>query len=216
MPLYLMAAHKNPLLLIHGIGDTSRIFNQMVAYLSDRGWVDIHTINLFPNNGEIGLDKLALQIRAYVDCHLATTASIDLIGFSMGGIVSRYYLQRLGGWKKVRHFLTLSSPHNGTWTGYLRQTVGVCQMRPKSPFLHDLNQTVHELAQVNFTSLWTPYDLMILPASSSYLPVGKMIQLPVLAHPLMLTDRRSLQTVAQVLREGSLPQSLTADDFIKE
>lgn len=171
----------------------------MVAYLHDRGWPDVHAIALQPSNGNVGLDQLALQVQAHIDNHMADAAKVDLVGFSMGGIVSRYYVQRLGGARRVSHFITLSAPHNGTWTGYLRWNAGAGQMRPDSPFLKDLNSSLQDLAQVEFTSLWTPYDLMILPAHSSKLPLGRVLQLPILAHPLMVTDERVLAAIAAVL-----------------
>lgn len=195
-----MAVPKNPVLLIHGIGDTQRVFDSMATYLGDRGWVT-HRLDLVPNNGAVGLDVLALQVRDYVNTHLAA-GPFDLLGFSMGGIVSRYYVQRLGGLLKVQRFITLSAPHRGTVLAYGRQTPGVRQMRPTSAFLRDLNSTLAvDLAQVQFTSLWTPWDLMILPATSSRLPVGQMAQFPVVAHPLMLRDRRVLAAVATALEE---------------
>ena len=192
-----MSYVRNPILLIHGIGDTQRVFDAMVAYLRDRGWA-IHCLDLEPNQGQMGLDQLALQICKYVEAHLSDRP-FDLLGFSMGGIVSRYYLQRLGGLLKVQRFITLSSPHNGTFTAYARQRPGVKQMRPGSAFLRDLNSTLEDLQQVQFTSLWTPYDLMIVPAHSSRLPLGQMGQIPVLAHPLMLRDRRVFEAVATAL-----------------
>lgn len=194
-----MATDRNPVVLVHGIDDTAKIFGRMAAYLSDRGWKEIHALNLFPNNGDRGLDELALQVKSYIDNHLSVVDRIDLVGFSMGGIVSRYYTQRLGGSQKVDAFITLSSPHQGTWTGYLRQNIGARQMRPNSSFLQAMNASVDELEKVAFSSVWTPYDLMILPANSSELPIGTMIRLPVLSHPQMLTDERSLATVAQIL-----------------
>jgi triacylglycerol lipase len=194
-----MTTEQLPLVLIHGIDDTPAVFEAMVQYLRDLGWTHLHPISLTPNNGDVGLDILAQQVSSYIAAHLPIPTTFDLLGFSMGGIVSRYYLQRLGGLQQVRRFLTLSSPHNGTWTGYLRPNLGATQMRPNSPFLMDLNRTLSQLEQVEFTSVWTPYDLMIVPAESSQLPIGKSIQVPVLAHPWMLTDERSLQVVAQVL-----------------
>jgi triacylglycerol lipase len=200
-----MISPKPPVLLIHGIDDTADVFDRMVAYLREHTWTDIHTLNLWPNNGDRGLDELALQVQIYIDRHLAYAEAIDLIGFSMGGIVSRYYVQRLGGWQRVRRFVTLASPHNGTWTGYLRQNAGAAQMRPGSTFLQQLNASVEDLAQVDFTSLWTPYDLMIVPANSSQLPVGRMMQVPVLAHPLMLKDEKALGAIAQILAGQAEP-----------
>jgi hypothetical protein len=42
---------------------------------------------------------------------------------------------------------------------------------------------------------------MILPASSSVLPVGRSIRVGTLAHPLMVTDRRVLRLVREILAE---------------
>jgi triacylglycerol lipase len=124
---------------------------------------------------------------------------VDLVGFSMGGIVSRYYVQRLGGINRVQRFITISSPHHGTWIAYCREGVGCIQMRPDSVLLQDLNRDAGMLKQIDFTSIWTPYDLMIVPASSSQMPLGREVIVPVLNHSWMLTDSRSLAAVAQAL-----------------
>lgn len=203
-----MTDNKVPLLLIHGIDDTAKVFDKMTAYLRDCGWSDIHALDLIPNNGDLGLETLALQIKAYINLYLSSVPKIDVVGFSMGGIISRYYIQRLGGVEKVRNFITLSSPHNGTWIGYFRYNLGARQMRPHSTFLQALNQSLEDLQRINFVSVWTPYDLMIVPSHSSYLPVGTMIQIPVLAHPYMLTSELSLSTVAQVLAGHKSPQAI--------
>ena len=44
---------------------------------------------------------------------------------------------------------------------------------------------------------------MIVPSSSSELPVGNQMQLPVLAHPWMVSDPRSLANLANILSESS-------------
>jgi triacylglycerol esterase/lipase EstA (alpha/beta hydrolase family) len=72
-------------------------------------------------------------------------------------------------------------------------------MRPNSDFINDLNSDVEMLKQLNFTSIWTPYDLMILPAESSQIGIDKEVILPVILHPLMLTDIRVLRIVAKAL-----------------
>lgn len=191
---------RNPVLLIHGIFDTTNIFKKMSAYLTQQGW-EVHHFNLRPRGGFSELNRLAHQIKNYVDNTFPPEQPFDLLGFSMGGIVSRYYIQRLGGIDRVQRFITISSPHNGTWTAYFYITPGTVQMRPDSDFLKDLNQDIHQLNQLNFTSIWTPFDGMIIPANSSQLPVGEEIQLDILLHAWMVRDRRSLHTVAEVLSQ---------------
>jgi triacylglycerol lipase len=159
----------------------------------------VHCLNLVPNNGDAGLDGLARQIVHYVESGFKGEEGIDMVGFSMGGLVARYYIQRLGGIERVKRFITISSPHNGTWDAFLRQNEGARQMRPGSPFLRDLNRDVEVLDRIDFTSIWTPFDLMILPAHSSVLPVGRAIRVNVAAHPLMMRNSRVLKLVRDAL-----------------
>ncbi|MEJ1936221.1 triacylglycerol lipase [Nostoc sp. NIES-2111] len=191
---------RNPVLLVHGITDTEVVFNQMAVYLRQLGWT-VHTLNLVPNNGEAPLDVLAQQVVDYVDAAIDAEQPFDLVGFSMGGIVSRHYVQRLGGIHRVQRFVTISSPHHGTVVAYASKLPGCVQMRPNSLFLQELNRDVQMLEQLNFTSIWTPYDLMIIPTNSSRMPVGKELIIPVGLHSWMLTDYRSLSAVAATLAE---------------
>ncbi len=191
---------RNPVLLIHGIDDTEAVFHKMKAYLIQRGW-PVYSLDLFPNNGDVGLDELAKQLSDYITVTFASEERLDLVGFSMGGIVSRYYVQRLGGINCVQRFITLSSPHHGTVVAYGSRRPGCVQMRPDSIFLKDLNSDAVILNQLNFTSIWTPYDLMIVPANSSQMSVGSEVIVPVSLHPWMLTDSRSLAVVTAALAE---------------
>jgi len=188
-------------LLIHGIFDTDDIFWQMSQYLTNLGW-DIHSFNLSPNTGGIGLDKLAEQVEDYVYLKFPPNQSFNLVGFSMGGIVSRYYIQRLGGIDRINTFITISSPHNGTWTAYPLALPGILQMRPDSDFLQNLNSDIQMLAKINFVSMWTPLDLMIMPANSSHVTVGKEMKFNVLRHDLMVKDRTVIKAVEQELCLG--------------
>lgn len=189
---------QNPVVLVHGINDTGAVFDKMALYLRQRG-LSVYTVDLVPNNGAEVLDKLAQQVANYINAIFTPEQPLDLVGFSMGGIVSRYYIQRLGGIERVQRFISISSPHKGTVIAYGSWLPGCVQMRPNSHFLEDLNSDVQMLKKINFTSIWTPYDLMILPATSSQLGIGKEVTLPVLLHPLMLTDTRSLEIVAEAL-----------------
>src|SRR6185436_5431091 len=94
----------------------------------------------------------------------------DLIGFSMGGLIARYYLQRLGGIEKVGRFVSIAAPHQGTHMARLGGLPGWVQMRPGSEFLRDLASDADVLRRVNFTSFYTPLDAVIVPARSSEMP----------------------------------------------
>ncbi|MBW4538568.1 MAG: triacylglycerol lipase [Myxacorys chilensis ATA2-1-KO14] len=188
---------RNPVVLVHGITDTAAIFNLMTTRLKKLGWT-VYSLDLIPANGDRTLDFLAHQLADFVD-RVLPNQPFDLIGFSMGGLVSRYYVQRLGGIKRVQRFVTISSPHNGTLAAYLSARPGCLQMRPQSAFLKDLDQDAAMLEAINFTSIWTPLDTIILPARSSQLPVGQNIQVQVPLHAWMVTDSRAFDAIYQSL-----------------
>jgi triacylglycerol lipase len=193
-----MSDSGNPVVLVHGLTDTGT----KMRYISDRlraAGRKTYSIDLQPGTGEAPLELLAKQLEGFINRHLGETTTLDLVGFSMGGLVTRYYMQRLGGIDRVEHYVTLSAPHRGTIAAYFTGKAGCVQMRPNSKFLRDLQTDVTMLAKVKFTSIWTAWDGIILPAHSSCLPVGKDVQIPVLAHPLMVVDYRSLDAIVKGL-----------------
>lgn len=187
------------ILMVHGITDTGKVFQTMANYLQNRGY-RIYTINLIPNIGTGDLKDLAQQVKQYIDSEFALEEKIILLGFSMGGLVTRYYLQRLNGIEKVEQYINISAPNNGTKLGYALPLKGIVQMRPNSDFLRDLNSDVKErLAKIKCLIIWTPFDGMIIPANSSLLGVGKEVKLPVLVHKWMLSDKRVLEEINSFL-----------------
>ena len=176
-------------------------FRAMAEFLTEKGW-SVHCLNLVPNDGSASLAVLAEQVATYIDLNFALHQAIDLVGFSMGGVVTRYYLQRLDGIKKVKRYVTISAPNNGTLLGYSLPLLGVQEMRWQSDFLQDLNQDYQTLlAALQVTVVWTPFDLMILPPSSSQLNIGEEVVLPVLVHAWMVSDRRCLAAVEKALSQ---------------
>jgi triacylglycerol lipase len=189
----------NPVLLIHGISDTLRKFDIMATHLEAKGW-SVHRLNLTPNYGIACLTELAQQVDDYIKTNFPDEQPIDLVGFSMGGVVTRYYLQRLGGIKKVQRYVSISAPNNGTLMAYGLPLKGVQQMCPNSEFLQNLNRDHHKLLQqINVTVIWTPYDFMIVPAKSSQMGIGIEKQFPVLFHAWMVADQRVLNAVTEAL-----------------
>lgn len=193
--------HHNRVLLIHGLNDTTVIFRTLSNHLRQLGRSP-YSFNITPNNGDAPLEQLAEQVADYIDQTFSSDQKLDLVGLSMGGLVSRYYVQRLGGMARVERLVTLGTPHYGTWTAYLSNRRGCVQMRPESDFLQRLNQDAAMLDQLKFTSIWTPFDLMILPATSSQMPVGREEIVWVLGHNWVAIDRLGLAAIAKALAES--------------
>ena len=189
---------RNPVVLVHGIWNTAGIFSVLQRYLERAGW-KVYAPSLTPNNGDAPLSVLAEQVARFVEDWLGPEQPFDLVGFSMGGLVSRYYLQRLGGLARVERFVSVSTPHQGTALALFSRRLGASQMRPGSPFLRSLNQDIHRLDTIRFFSFWTPFDLLILPPWSSDMGLGQVERLPVGAHNRMIRDEVGLLAIAQAL-----------------
>lgn len=188
----------NPVLLVHGIHDSAASMRVMGQWLKRRGW-EVYDLSLTPNDGKAPLEELAGQVDAFVSTTFLRGRKFDIVAFSMGGIVCRYYLQRMSGVRRVDRFVQISSPNHGTWMASLISHPGCVQMRRRSQFLENLNADLLELTQVQFTTIWTPFDLMILPARSSVMPIGRNVRVWVLAHPLMVLQPAVFRLIADAL-----------------
>ncbi|MCB9595701.1 MAG: alpha/beta fold hydrolase [Sandaracinaceae bacterium] len=196
---------KPPVLLVHGIWDDGARFDTMRAALEEAGIGPIRALDLTPNDGSARIERLAEQVDAAARELLdASEASrLDVVGFSMGALVSRFWLQRLRGKERTRRFVSISGPHRGTATAWALPKDGVRQMRPGSQLLVELEADEDPWGEVEVHSVWTPYDLMILPAGSSRLAQSHAEhELRVPMHRWMITDRRAIATVQAILTEG--------------
>ncbi len=189
---------KPPVVLVHGIDGSSRDMARLARAFQAEGR-EVFTPSLIPNDGSATLEELSAQLQRYVEDKVKRRP-FDLVGYSMGGIVCRHYLQRRNGIKHVRRFVTLCSPHHGTLTAQPRSGPGARQMRRGSSFLHDLNQDVTRLQAVGFTSIWTPTDLMILPARSSEVPTAKNLRAWGIGHVSFILEKHGIRTVLDVLK----------------
>jgi triacylglycerol lipase len=193
-------SHHNPVLLVHGIKDDARKMEPMARYLRAQGW-DARTMSLRPSWGQKGLDVLAGQVADFVRANYSPHQRFDLVGFSMGGLVCRYYLQRLGGLDRVQRYVSISAPNRGSMLAWLLSNPGCRQMRPGSAFLRDLATDERRLSKIEFTSLWTPYDAIIVPSHSSVMPEARNVKMQVICHPLMVWQKSCMAEVAKALRE---------------
>jgi triacylglycerol lipase len=191
-----------PVLVVHGLWDTEARIDPLVRGLKARGLEHVSSFDLQPNSGRAPIAELARQVKERADALLAKHGArqIDLVGFSMGALAARYFLQRCGGRDQVRRFISISGPHAGTWTAFALPFAGVREMRPGSALLRDLDADPNPFGDVEVHCLYTSLDLMIVPPVSSVLKNAKSVhRLRVPLHRFMLHDRQVLDLVAGLL-----------------
>ena len=189
---------RNPVVLVHGIYSSGGDFARLARHLRAEGH-EVLALDLKPNNGDAGLEVLARQLADFTEARLPGRR-FDLVGFSMGGLVSRYYMQRLGGARHVEHFVTLAAPHHGTVMAGINRLPGVLQMRRGSPFIRDLARDQDCLRRVKFTSFYTPLDLVVVPGDSAEMPQARNVRIWALMHPSLILEKRCIKAVAEALR----------------
>ena len=137
-----------------------------------------------------------------IETAFGPTATIDLLGFSMGGVIARTWIQLLGGHRRTRRFLSLGSPQQGTLTAQpwpRRPLAGIADLKPGSALLRRLNSDLSPLAGISCSSYGTVLDLMVVPGWRGVLPVGPRRMLPVWSHPQLLRHPAALESLAEDL-----------------
>jgi hypothetical protein len=120
----------------------------------------------------------------------------------MGGIVARYYVQRLGGDARVHTLVTLGSPHQGTRAARLLPA-GVCrQMGPNSDLMTELAEPAPQ-CRTRFLAFWSDLDALISPKRAARIDHPDLVARNVLVrgagHMSLPIDRRIVREIAATL-----------------
>lgn len=130
------------------------------------------SIFTMPDYGMGDIHANAVRLAAFVDGVRARTgaAKVDLVGHSMGGLVSRDYVKNVGGASKVDSLIMLGTPNYGTALASLGDFFGDCvgivgchQMAEGSDFLNALNAGDDTIGSVRYTAISTVFDELVIP-----------------------------------------------------
>ena len=157
----------------------------------------MYTVDYTPPLAKIA--SYAPQLARAVDEILAATGAkrLVLIGHSMGGLVSRAYMDQFGG-DKVAHVVTLGTPHLGTWMTRFAIGPNLRDMDENSAWLAGLRE--REAARSahpyeNFSCLYTHHDNLVAPQSNAVLPGATSIAVSGIGHVSLVL---SVDVVAHV------------------
>jgi triacylglycerol lipase len=151
---------------VHGLHQTGGLsFGEVRRRLEAKG-CECFAPTLTPSDARDGLDRLAGQLKEHLDARYGPDERLSIVGFSMGGLIARHYLQELGGAPRCDRLVTVSTPHHGTWSSWFHPGKGARQMRPGSAFLRRLQETEDRLGGMRLISYRSPFDPVILPSDS--------------------------------------------------
>ena len=155
-------AASTPILLIHGIVDNHTIFALMRRTLLRRGFGRVRTFSYSPLTLDVRRTARRLGTQIEQLCEQSGYERIHVIGHSLGGLIARYYVQRLGGDARVHTCVTLGTPHSGTQTARLLPWPLVRQLRPGSELMTELDRPAPH-CRTRFLAFYSDTDQLIVP-----------------------------------------------------
>ncbi|HWL38469.1 MAG TPA: alpha/beta fold hydrolase [Frankiaceae bacterium] len=161
-------AAGTPILLLHGWVDNRSIFTLLRRHLQRKGFGRVVTMNYSILTHDV--PKAAARLGQVVErlCEDTGYERVHVVGHSMGGLVARYYVQRLGGDERVHTLATLGTPHSGTRAAHLMLGRAVAQLRPGSAVVEELAEPAPG-CRTRFVCVWSDLDAMVVPKRSARL-----------------------------------------------
>lgn len=208
-----------PVLLVPGYGGSTTSLEVLADALT-AGGRDVRIVT--PSGaGTQDLRDQAAGLGAAVDTVLEETGapSVDLIGYSAGGVVVRIYVADLGGGSHVRRAVTLASPHHGTDLAALAGSLGsiacptaCAQLAPDSDVLRLLNSRDETPAGPAWVALWTEDDKTVIPPDSGSLEGALEVPLQSVCPGLAVAHRDVPRTpVVIAIVEGVLGRNAPSE-----
>jgi triacylglycerol esterase/lipase EstA (alpha/beta hydrolase family) len=163
-----------PVLLVPGYGGQTSSLFPLAARIRSTGRQA--TVISLPGNGTGDLNADAAVLNTAVDQALRAGApSVDVIGYSAGGVVVLLWARHDDGSGKARRIITLGAPFHGAELAAAGEALvpGACptacqQLVPGSPLLDGINGTPVP-SRPPWLSLWTTDDETVVPPTSANL-----------------------------------------------
>lgn len=161
-------AAGTPILLLHGLADNRSIFGPLRRSLLRRGFGRVVTLNYSVLTRDVPLAAARLGEQVEQLCAETGYERLHVVGHSLGGLIARYYVQRLGGDARVHTLVTIGTPHGGSRAAHLFPAGVVGQLRPGSPLLRELSRPAPG-CRTRFLVVYSDLDQLVVPRSGGRL-----------------------------------------------
>ena len=201
------APNPRPILLVHGIVHNRSAFMAVERRLGQLKWVNVYTHNYNTLSG--GIFQMMENLDTKIDQMIERTGSsqVDVIAHSLGGIVARTYMTVGKGRGKVRHLVTLGTPHQGTNMSFIARGLNIGTLAQDlrcGSYLLDLLRHTALPKGCSVTSIYSPFDWTCSPGENGAaigLPTTafRNVQLEGIGHARLLFSQESFDHVVQSL-----------------
>jgi hypothetical protein len=200
------AAAATPVLLVHGMVDNRSIFTLMRRSLRRCGFAQVRTVNYSVFTSDVRVAAAGLGRTVEQVCADTGYERVHLVAHSLGGVVARYYVQRLAGDARVHTLVTLGAPHGGTLAAQVAARVlplRLCrQLRPGSDLIAELAEPAPG-CRTRFLAVWSDLDQLIYPKTNARIEhpdlVADNVLVPGLGHMSLPAAAQVARTVSRAL-----------------
>jgi triacylglycerol lipase len=133
----------------------------------------------FPRLALGDMAEMARTLATHVEAVAGEFGLVNLVCHSAGGLIARYYLQKLNRLAPVSSIVFLGTPHEGTLAAYPGFLVRTCrQMTPESKFMYSLGDSgLGRILTDRSLSLYSTHDLLVIPFESGRLAGGRNVRM---------------------------------------
>lgn len=163
-----------PVLLVPGYGGSTQGLQVLATRLQQSGRQTVVVTLPGDGTGDLTAQARVLATAARDAMARLGAQSVDVVGYSAGGVVARLWVAELGGAPITRRVVTLGSPHHGTAVAALAGGVlpSLCptacqQLDPGSELLRTLN--ADRPSGPSVVSIWSTVDQTVTPPDSARL-----------------------------------------------
>lgn len=209
-------SRPGPVLLVPGYGGDTGSLTDLARAI--RGTGRTATVVGLPDGGTGDLTRQAATLQAAVRKAVSESGvdSVDLVGYSAGGVVVRLWVDQYAGAHVARRVVTLGAPLHGTTLAGEGAAIApdacpvACQqLTPGSALLTRLDAAPLP-GHLRWMSVWTNDDRTVMPPTSARLDGAVDVALQDVcpaanvAHGQLPSDRRVTELVLGALGSGPL------------
>jgi triacylglycerol lipase len=171
-------AGDDVVVLVHGFLASAGVFRPMRARLEREAGAMVATFTHAPC---VGIRRIAKQLAAIIDL-IPTGTRITVVGHSLGGVVARWYVQEMGGHRRVSRTVSLASPFRGI---DVPQVLVGADLHARSSLLERVRDHA-DVCGVPHTSIVAAADTVVVGVETASLGFGDVIVIPGRGHNALL------------------------------
>jgi pimeloyl-ACP methyl ester carboxylesterase len=203
---------RTPVVLVHGYGGNRAHWLPLEGALRQAGFVNVHPAAYHSVRTTLGGIAETLRTSCHEAMEAAGSDHLHLVGHSLGGVLVRYVVQRLGLAADVRTAVTVAAPHRGTPLARLGWDPVARALRPGSPVLQALDRSA-SAGSVQWVTYYSDSDLVVRPGSARLDQPGLHalnVPVPDVGHLGILRAPEFLRSVPRLLLAAERPTATRA------